>query len=136
MYGLKANDLESFSTLKGYKAYLYRSSDCTGVYRLVADGTTVLGLTSTYLNLVNSIKIEAVADGIENTEAQELQVNIEGNTLYIDNGKNEQFTIFNLLGQKVSQTLVLSKSEAYSLTSLCKGTYIIRVGNKSLKIVR
>lgn len=139
VYGIKANDIESYKSMKGYKARLYIKSDCTGGGFIVGDNTSRPTLISTVSNKVNSIKIEAVepaTDGIENSRQEDTEINLIGKDLYIDNATGREICIYSMSGQIILSATIKNNAEVISLSEFPKGTYIVKAGEKSIKIIR
>ena len=136
VYGVKANDLESFSTRKGYQARLYTSTDCTGYGRPVKDSTSLKDLMASFNNKVNSIMIEPVptTDGIESTTLPAPQLSLQHHTLLVKNAQGQTVEVFSTTGQKVQSLTAQSHTASLSLQTLPKGSYIVKVGESTLKI--
>jgi len=131
LYGLQANDLESIQITEGYRARLYKSTDCSRTYRQASKSVTNLG--SYWLNQVSSIVIEPVEDGIDQTESG---LKVTQDHLYIDNAQGQTLEIFTLSGQKVLSCAITSSAHSLSLSSLPHGTYVVKAGHHTTRIVR
>ncbi len=89
LYGVKAQDLSSIEVAEGYQVMLYKSSTCNGTPLTLTESSSYVG--DSWNDKVRSIKIESLADGIENVESDN-----DSNTLDADK------SIYNLAGQQVS----------------------------------
>lgn len=139
VFGIQANDIESFFTMKGYKSKLYTKNDCTGSYFLVGDSVYRATLITNVSNKVNSIKIEAIppsTDGIESIQQEDIEINLLGDDIYVDNAKGANIEIYNISGQKILSTIVRNDAEVITLKPLPKGTYVVKTKGKTIKIVR
>jgi hypothetical protein len=128
---LQANDLESIKIMEGYRARLYKSTDCTKSYRQTNKSITNLG--TYWLNQVSSIVIEPLEDGIDQTETG---LKVTQDCLYIDNAQGETLEIYTLSGQKVLSCAIRSSAQTLSLSSLPHGTYVVKAGHHTTRIVR
>lgn len=135
VYGLKGNDLASLEIVKeGYRVKLYRNATCTGAFRTCT--ASAKRLPSTYTNTVNAIRIEQIETGLDEVNAGDTEIRVENGTVLVDNAKGQNITIYTIAGHKAASTVAGSDAEAFELTGLPHGIYIIRAGGKSLTVTR
>ena len=72
-------------------------------------------------------------DGIDQTESG---LKVTQDHLYIDNAQGQTLEIFTLSGQKVLSCAITSSAHSLSLSSLPHGTYVVKAGHHTTRIVR
>jgi len=136
LYGIAANDISSVELIKeGYKIRMFRNADCASTsYRL---NRSTARMTSAYNNAIRSISITPEEEtAVENLASAELSIRIENGNVNIQHAQGELIQIYNAAGHLVYSVKAEVNDENISLTSLPRGIYIIRVGNKSAKVIR
>lgn len=83
--------------------------------------------------LSNRIEVEDISS-VENTENVSASAYVEGGVLYVENPNAENVEVYNLSGVRI----FADNSGAYNVnTNLdANGVYIVRVGDKAIKVVR
>ena len=83
--------------------------------------------------LSNRIEVEDISS-VENTENVSASAYVEGGVLYVENPNAEKVEVYNLSGVRI----FADNSGAYKVnTNLdANGVYIVRVGDKAIKVVR
>lgn len=72
---------------------------------------------------------------IESVEATAWHIFIRGRELRCLNGENEHISVFSADGIMVSSAVVDSKDFSLDLSGLASGYYLVRYGDKSLKVL-
>ena len=135
VYGLQGGDMESLEMVKeGYKVKLYRNPKCSGAFRPYT--TSATRLPSTYLNYVNAISIEQIETGVDGVDADDPDIRVEGDLLLVDNARGEQIYIYSTTGRISMSKTADSNAVSVPMDRLPKGIYVVKVGERSLKVTR
>ena len=135
VYGLTGNDLSSMELVKpGYKVRLYRTADFTGTFRNYS--VNVARMPSGYNNGVNSLIIEELEDGVDLTPSEEPAIQARNGSIQLDHCSGQQAYIYDASGRQVYSTVVRSDAEVIDLQRFPRGTYVVRVGDRSLMLLR
>lgn len=137
LHGITANDISSIEILdENYRVKLYTSVNCTGSYITRSASSKTL---STYDNKVCSMKVEVKpgGTGINGiTAAEDILLTAERDNAIVENAKGESLSIYDTAGKLVSRSQILTDSQAISLSTLPHGNYILRVADKTVKVLR
>lgn len=119
------------SVVKGDNEVSISGTDVVKV-KILMTGYPYDGAKYCNVNLA-SVTISSVSTGVNNTEAQKLNVWANGNKVSFEANNGEKVEVFNSVGQKVlAQTTTEGKNE---LVVNNKGVTIVRVGNRVGKVV-
>ena len=134
-YGIKANDISSIELVDDfYRARIYTGQACTGSYMLVSRSRNKL--TTNFNDKVCSIKVEANPTAITGIDEKEpLTLRMEGSDVLVENGDGQLLCVYDLSSKVVLQTPVTSDAHSVPLAHLTHGSYIIRVADKSIKVI-
>jgi len=131
--GLKANDLESMEVKDGYNIQIHKGKNCDGASWPVRRNAK--SFTSTWANLICSISIEPKnPDAISNYQAEESQLSASGNIVTVTNACSSVFSVSDLSGRLVMQTVVTERKQDFSLSPLPRGIYVVKVGDRKIKV--
>ena len=138
LYGIKAADISSLKINDGYKVTLYKRNVCLGT--AVSLVTTLTASTEyvgdSWNDATNAIKIESVVNDINDVKTtshtHSIVFNAATGEITVSHDCGLRVNIFDLAGRR----LLSSKESRISLGALAKGTYIVRAGNYSQKIVK
>ena len=67
-------------------------------------------------------------------EAQQVKIELNGNTLYVSGAMGKPLCIYNLIGMPVLSITIDSPEKSIDLSNLKKVVHIVKIGNISKKI--
>ena len=137
LYGIAGNDISSIEILnENYRVKVYTSVNCTGSY-LIRQVSTKTFSTS-YDNKICSMKVELKPGvGIGEIDADEdILLTAERDNILVENAEGERLCIYDTAGKLISQSTIVTASQAVSIQALPRGNYIIRVADKAIKVLR
>jgi hypothetical protein len=131
--GLKAQDMESMKLIEGYTVRLHKSTDCSGApWPVKSDKKS---FTTTWANQVRSIEVEKLnPDGIADVQATQPRISVTNGSITVSDARNLILRITDITGGPVMQTRLTEDVQSFSLAPLPHGIYIVRIGEKSIKI--
>ncbi len=133
--GLAANDLSSLEIVKeGYRIRLYKSPTCVGTYRQYPRSVRMLSIYDNTTCAIDIIPVDTEVEQMPN--ASETLITQVETGISVQNARGQQIGIYNSTGQLVYCTTADCQDEIISTQTLPHGVYVVRVGDKSLKISR
>jgi hypothetical protein len=131
--GLKAQDMESMKLIEGYTVRLHKSTDCSGApWPVKSDKKS---FTTTWANQVRSIEVEKLnPDGIADVQTTQPRISVTNGSITVSDARNLILRITDITGGPVMQTRLTEDVQSFSLAPLPHGIYIVRIGEKSIKI--
>ena len=137
LYGIKANDITSLKMNSGYKMTVYSNSDMSGSALELTESTSWIG--SLWNDKICSIKIESTASGInEVSENNSFSVYPNPAKTYVTIQKypsKGKIGIYDITGKLVKKVNKTEQTTTIALTDLPRGNYIVKIGNKSRKLI-
>ena len=107
-----------------------------GTYIITMTNNAIVSHTYYPAKVIAEINVSDVGI-VEVEQTKTLYAYIQDGTIYL-NGltAGETWNVYNMLGMRVHQSIATDKIETWSATSLPSGVYIVRSGNKTLKIIK
>ena len=72
----------------------------------------------------------------EVTSDDDIQLIAERDNILVENAEGQSLCIYDTAGKLISRNSVLAASQTFSLQALPHGNYIVRVANKTIKVLR
>lgn len=135
VYGMPAKTVASIKVKEGFSARLYTTVDCSGVgMKYIKDRPQ---MTSSLADAICSILVERTdPDGIGSASSDEPVLTASGGVVTIDHARGQQLMLTDAAGAVLLNRPVQADAETLSLRNLPGGVYIVRVGQRSISLVR